>query len=99
MPRKTLLALAIGILLTPVAVFAQNTIVTGQIRSNAQAPIPGAFVGIPSLALTTVANASGEYRFNIPADRVTGQEVTIEARSIPIEASRSRITAAWAPSE
>jgi TonB-linked SusC/RagA family outer membrane protein len=68
-------------LLAPAIAFAQDIVLTGSIKSNAQVPIPSAFVSIPQLSLTQVANASGEYRFVIPAARA-GQQVTVEARSI-----------------
>jgi outer membrane receptor protein involved in Fe transport len=68
-------------LLAPAIASAQDIILTGSVKSNAQAPIPNAFISIPQLSLTQVANASGEYRFVIPAARA-GQQVTLEARSI-----------------
>ena len=46
MLRKTLLmALALGTLLIPLGVAGQATTLTGYVRSDAQAPIPGAVVG------------------------------------------------------
>jgi TonB-dependent starch-binding outer membrane protein SusC len=77
--RKTLLLL--GVLMAPTIASAQDIILTGTIKNNSQAPIASAFVAIPQLSLTQVANASGEYRFVIPAARA-GQQVTLEARSI-----------------
>ena len=79
MLRRTLLAL--GLLVAPAIVSAQDIILTGTVKSNAQAAIPNAFISIPQLSLTQVANASGEYRFVIPGARA-GQSVTLEARSI-----------------
>jgi TonB-linked SusC/RagA family outer membrane protein len=82
MPRKlAYLALLLG-LLAPGPLFAQNTVLTGVVRSDGQAPVPGAVVVIPSLELSTVTNDHGQYRFEIPAERVTGQQVTLEATSI-----------------
>ena len=68
-------------LMAPAIAFAQDIILTGSVKSNSQAPIPNAFISIPQLSLTQVANASGEYRFVIPAARA-GQQITLEARSI-----------------
>ena len=79
MLRRTLLT--IGMLLAPAAAFAQDIILTGTVKSNAQAPIASAFISIPQLSLSQVANASGEYRFVIPASQA-GKQVTLEARSI-----------------
>jgi TonB-linked SusC/RagA family outer membrane protein len=67
--------------MAPAIASAQDIILTGSVKSNAQSAIPNAFISIPQLSLTQVANASGEYRFVIPAARA-GQSVTIEARSI-----------------
>ena len=68
-------------LVAPAIASAQDIILTGSVKSNAQAPIPNAFISIPALSLTQVANASGEYRFVLPASRA-GTQVTIEARAI-----------------
>jgi TonB-linked SusC/RagA family outer membrane protein len=67
--------------MAPAIASAQDIILTGTVKSNAQAAIPNAFISIPQLSLTQVANASGEYRFVIPGARA-GQTVTLEARSI-----------------
>lgn len=83
MPRRFLaLALGLGLLAVPVCVFAQNTTLTGYVRSDAQAPIPGAFVSIPELELNTVTNDQGQYVIIIPAARVTGQRVAIQVSSL-----------------
>jgi len=83
MPRKTLLSvLALGFLLVPVHVSAQNATLTGYVRSDAQAPIPGALVTLPSLNLSAVSNDYGQYRITIPASLVTGQEVVIQVTSL-----------------
>jgi len=67
--------------MAPAIASTQDIILTGSVKSNAQAAIPNAFISIPQLSLTQVANASGDYRFVIPAARA-GQQVTLEARSI-----------------
>ena len=79
MLRRTLLAL--GLMMAPAIASAQDIVLTGSVKSNAQAPIPNALISIPQLSLQQVANASGEYRFVIPAARA-GTSVTLEARSI-----------------
>ncbi len=77
-----LLALALGLLLMPVGVSAQSATVTGYVRSDAQAPIPGAVVSIASLNLSTVTNDNGQYVIMVPANLVSGQEVTISVTSV-----------------
>jgi TonB-linked SusC/RagA family outer membrane protein len=83
--------LALGMLVAPAIAFAQDIILTGSIKSTTQAPISSAFISIPQLSLTQVANASGEYRFVIPAARA-GQQVTLEARSIGHQSTTVPVT-------
>jgi hypothetical protein len=60
MPRKTLLlGFALTVLLSPAAVFAQNTTLQGVVRGETQTPVSGAFVVIPSLDMSTVTNEYG----------------------------------------
>ena len=93
MPRKiTLLALALGILLTPVAVASQTATLTGYVRSDAQAPVPGAVVGIPSLDLRTVTNDYGQYLLIVPAEFVDGRQVALVATSIGHQETEETIT-------
>jgi len=81
MARKTAL-LALALLLIPAAAFAQNTTLTGYVRSDAQAPVPGAVVSIPALQINSVTNDYGQFLIIIPADMVSGQQVTLVASSI-----------------
>jgi TonB-dependent starch-binding outer membrane protein SusC len=93
MPRRMLLpVLVLTSLLVPGVVSAQNTVLSGVVRSDAQAPISGAFLSIPALDLTAVSNDYGQYRFTIPADRVTGQQVTISATSIGYADAEVQVT-------
>ena len=92
MPRKTLLACVLAILLMPASVFAQNTILTGVVRSETQLPVPGALVQVPSLQLRTVTNDYGQYRFEIPAENVPSQPVTVEVTSIGYSDASETIT-------
>lgn len=83
MPRKTLMvALVLGLFVTPGVVFAQNTVLQGVVRTEAQTPVPGAQVMIPSLEISTATNEYGQYRFNIPAAQVPAQPVIIRVSSI-----------------
>jgi len=77
-----ILAFAVGLLLLPSEGWAQGATLTGFVRSDAQAPIPGAYVTVPALNLSTVTNDNGQYLFVIAAERVTGQQVTIHAMSL-----------------
>ncbi|MGW8267173.1 MAG: SusC/RagA family TonB-linked outer membrane protein [Longimicrobiales bacterium] len=77
-----LLALAVGIFLVPGSVAGQNVTLTGYVRSDAQAPIPGAIVAIQSLDLRVVTNDYGQYLLIIPAAQANGQQVELAATSI-----------------
>lgn len=93
MPRKTMLvALMLGFLMTPVDLFAQNATVTGYVRSDAQAPVPGAVVIIPSLDISTVTNEYGQYLMIIPAEHVSGQQVNLNASSLGYADTETLIT-------
>jgi TonB-dependent starch-binding outer membrane protein SusC len=92
MPRKTLLLSLLATLLLPAGVFAQNTVLSGLVRSDALSPVAGAIVTISELELTTVTNDYGQYRFEIPADRVTGQQVTIRTTSIGFADASATVT-------
>ncbi|MGD8277913.1 MAG: TonB-dependent receptor plug domain-containing protein, partial [Gemmatimonadota bacterium] len=80
--RALLPVLALGLLLLPVGVAAQTATLTGIVRSDTQAPIPGAFVTIPSLNLTAVTNDNGQYRITIPASQANGQQVSLQVSSL-----------------
>ncbi len=93
MPRKVLLlALALGFLLTPIGLAGQTATLTGYVRSDAQAPVPGAVVGITSLNLRTVTNDYGQYLLIVPAQNVTGQQVALTATSIGFSETSVTIT-------
>lgn len=93
MPRRMLLmALALGLLLTPIRVAGQSATLTGYVRSDAQAPIPGAVVGIESLNLRVVTNDYGQFLILIPASQVNGQQVVLAATSIGYAETSTTIT-------
>jgi TonB-linked SusC/RagA family outer membrane protein len=90
-------ALALG--LSPRTVDAQTGVVTGTVKSDAQAPVAGALVTIqrtaispaaPALNLTAVTNDNGAFRITIPADRATGT-ATISVSSIGFKSAEARI--------
>jgi TonB-linked SusC/RagA family outer membrane protein len=87
-----LLALALTLLLAPVGLSAQSATLTGYVRSDAQAPIPGALVGITSLGLNTVTNDYGQYLLIVPAERVTGQQVALSATSLGYSEAQVTVT-------
>lgn len=59
-----------------------DAVISGQVTTSAGTPINGATVAIVSLRLGTTTRDDGRYSFTVPASAVTGQTVTVEARSI-----------------
>jgi TonB-linked SusC/RagA family outer membrane protein len=68
----------------------QATTVSGRVTNEAAAPVPGASVSIPALGVGSYTNNEGRFTFTVPANRVTGQNVSLVARRIgytPLTAS------------
>jgi TonB-linked SusC/RagA family outer membrane protein len=60
------------------------------VTNEAAAPVPGASVSIPALGVGSYTSNDGRYTFTVPANRVTGQSVSLVARRIgytPVTAS------------
>jgi len=81
-PSSTLQAFAIAaaFALSPGILLAQVKI-TGRVTSDQGVPLPGANVRILALNISVGANEQGAYTIDVPAARVTGQAVQIQARS------------------
>ena len=60
-------------------------------------PVNGATVAIVSLHLGATAREDGHYTFTVPASNLTGQPVTITARSIGYKAQTIDVTLAAGP--
>src|SRR4051812_23377387 len=60
----------------------QATTVSGRVTNEAAAPVPGASVSIPALGVGSYTNNEGRFSFTVPANRVTGQTVSLVARRI-----------------
>lgn len=78
----TLPLLALFLSLFAVQDARAQTVITGTVTNEQGAPISGATVAIPTLGVGAQADASGNYRFTVPADRATGQTVTVAGRYI-----------------
>ena len=61
---------------------AQATVIAGRVTNEQGAPIPGANVAIPTLGVGAQADAEGNYRFIVPAERANGQSVSVTGRFI-----------------
>jgi TonB-linked SusC/RagA family outer membrane protein len=97
--RIAWLAAALAVWLSPKAVYAQTMVVSGTVKSDAQAALPGAFVVLqrtavspsaPALSLTAVTNDNGVFRITVPADRATGT-ATITVTSIGFKSAEARV--------
>jgi TonB-linked SusC/RagA family outer membrane protein len=91
--RASVRTILCALLLTPTLAAGQTTtVVVGTVRSDAQVPVAGAVVSIPSLSLTQLTNDNGLYRFVIPAERVTAQPVTVTVSSLGFRSDEESLT-------
>ena len=79
-------------LVIPISLHAQAATVTGHVASNTGAPIVGVTVSIVDLGVGSVTRADGQYSFTVPATRVTGQSVTLNARRVGYSPQNATIT-------
>jgi TonB-linked SusC/RagA family outer membrane protein len=70
----------------------QAAVVSGTVTSDANAPIQGVSVAIPTLGVGALTDEAGRYSFAVPAPRVQGQTATITARRIGFRQSSATIT-------
>jgi TonB-dependent starch-binding outer membrane protein SusC len=85
------IAAALAAWLLPQGVQAQGAVISGTVKSDAQAPIPGAYVVLQPLNMTAVTNDNGMYRFTVAAGRLTGQ-ATLKVSSIGFKNAETEIT-------
>jgi TonB-linked SusC/RagA family outer membrane protein len=79
--------------LAPLAVQAQQqATLTGRVTNEGGEPLDGATIFIAELNTGGLTNAQGRYSIVIPAGRVSGQQVTVQARFIGYTATSTRIT-------
>ncbi len=79
--------------LAPLAVQAQQqATLTGRVTDEAGRPLDGATIFIAELNTGGLTTGEGRYSIVIPAGRVSGQQVTVQARYIGYTATSTRIT-------
>jgi len=66
----------------PARVMAQGATITGTATGEGGAPLVGVTVSIAGMGLGSQTGADGKYSFTVPASRVTGQAVTLNARRV-----------------
>jgi len=81
------------LLILPSALTAQEAAtVTGRVTTEAGAPLAATTVSISGLGLGTMTRDDGTYSFTVPANRVTGQTVTVLARRVGYTPASASIT-------
>ncbi len=70
---------------------AQNTIISGTVRSPTLAPVRGAYVSITFLNLSAITDDRGVYRVVVPAAQATGQEVVINVSHLGFKEQSARV--------
>ena len=71
----------------------EEAVITGTIvHDRTGEPLIGANVFIEDTRLGAATDMEGEFTINVPADRVTGQEVTLIARFVGFRSVRQRVT-------
>ena len=66
--------------------------ISGRVTGEAGQPLVAASVFIPSLNYGTTTRTDGTYSFTVPANRATGQSVTLTSRAVGYRAQTVQIT-------
>ena len=66
--------------------------VTGHVTNVAGQPLPGVTVSITGMGVGSITRDDGLYTFTVPAARVTGQTVTLNARRVGYSPQNVTIT-------
>jgi len=88
------IAVALASLIGVSAEAQQATVVSGTVTNEASTPIVGASVAISGMGLGAVTNEAGHYSFVVPAERATGQTVSLVVRRIGFKQATATIALA-----
>src|SRR5579862_9063787 len=92
-PGALLAVAAACVLSLPRELSAQQPVtITGEVTSDAGAPLPDASVFIQTMNLATQTRGDGRYTLVIPSARVTGQTVTLSVRLVGYTSATAQIT-------
>ena len=83
---------ALAIAASAAAAQTQNAVITGRVTSEAGQPLPGANVFITELNVSVPTSGTGSYTITIPGARVSGQQVTLRARSVGFQPQTRPVT-------
>ena len=89
--RFGLSSFVFGLLLLPVPLLAQGTVLTGQVTAGNRGPLSDVGVTIPELGVGSFTREGGRYTITVPSARATGQTVTLTARRIGYRVQSVRI--------
>lgn len=88
-----ILPLALGFLFVTRPVSAQQgATITGRVTNESGAPVAFASVVLQAMGLGGTTREDGNYSFNVPAARATGQRVTLTVRAIGYQLGSRQIT-------
>lgn len=85
-------AALVAVLVSPVALLAQDAVIQGTVVSGTQSPVPGAFITIEGMDASAVTNDNGRYRLVVPGTQVQGQQVALTVSSIGYRETSVQIT-------
>lgn len=72
----------IALVVLPVRLVSQAATITGQVTGEGGAPLAGVTVSVIGMGLGSMTGPDGHYSFTVPASRVAGQTVTLQARRV-----------------
>jgi TonB-linked SusC/RagA family outer membrane protein len=90
--RWLILLASAALVALPARLVAQGATVTGHVTAEGGAPLNGVTVSITGMGLGTITREDGVYSFTVPANRVTGQLVTLNARRVGYIPQNAQIT-------
>ncbi|NOX36496.1 MAG: SusC/RagA family TonB-linked outer membrane protein [Calditrichaeota bacterium] len=86
------MSIAVSLLCFGAALAQEGAVIKGVVTDDAGNPLPGANIYIEELQLGASADVDGYYMFEIPAELVNGQEVTLVANFLGYKISKQKIT-------
>ncbi|HJU87759.1 MAG TPA: SusC/RagA family TonB-linked outer membrane protein [Gemmatimonadaceae bacterium] len=84
---------AVALAVLPAMAAAQDgATVSGRVTSDAGAPLASAAVTLQGMNIGTLTREDGRYSISVPAARVTGQQVTVQAQLLGYRAQTRQVT-------
>ena len=86
-----LFAALIGLGLWPGMAWAQKAVIQGKVTDPDGEPLIGANVAVQELTIGAATDVEGNYRFEVPAEYVKGQTVTLVARYVGYKPAEKKL--------